>query len=130
MTAWEEYHRALLEAHRNVGAPSTRAIAGASPEVMSHSTVNDILGGRRLPKLSILHNILTGMGVGPGVAAHLKLLWQDAYEEVTGRQVAEAVPATAQAPTNAQILIELRRIRELMEELVLLQQTARSDRCT
>jgi len=122
VSAWAKYHEALLKVHRNNGAPSSRAIRDAAPEATSHSTVNDVLRGKRLPSWRILKNVLDGIGAGPGAIAHMNELWQEAHLEVGGRLPAEDPPPIPTAPPpmrawESAVLEELRAIRDLLEKI-------------
>jgi tetratricopeptide (TPR) repeat protein len=91
MTAATRLHEAIREAHIAVGAPSCRTIArriekrSASTwsgldlagefKALSHTTVNDVIKGKRVPKLETLLLIVDALD---GDRRYFKKLWQDA----------------------------------------------------
>lgn len=69
----------LRELHLWAGEPSTRALAAMIRETpgqaASHTTVADMLNGRRVPSLPMLERIVRALG---GDSAHFRELWMQA----------------------------------------------------
>ena len=65
---------ALADLHRRAGKPTSRAIASAVASV-SHTTVADTIGGRRVPSWPILEKIVVYLG---GDTLQFRMLWEDA----------------------------------------------------
>lgn len=65
---------ALADLHRRAGKPTSRAIASAVGSV-SHTTVADTIGGRRVPSWPILEKIVIYL---EGDTPQFRMLWEDA----------------------------------------------------
>lgn len=118
VTAWKQYHDALRELHLTVGAPSTRTIAKRT-DSMSHTTVNDVLKGKRLPSWSVLEDIVLALIEPESGEVHVPQflhMWQAVRAEM-GQPTPDCPDAPPLLPQEA-ILAELVAIRKLLEQLV------------
>lgn len=105
----QTYHQAIRDLHRAAGLPSSRTIREATRALgfrVSHSTINNILNDRQVPRWNTLAPVVQVLG---GDGDHFLELW---------KTIAEA-PGYVMLPgskeTNSQILQELTKIRELLE---------------
>src|SRR5690348_10913039 len=77
---------ALRDLHLQAGKPSYRSISRALEDV-SHTTVAELLGGRRIPSWSIVERVVKQLG---GDEDQFRPLWLEASQQ-------EQAPATAVA---------------------------------
>jgi hypothetical protein len=103
------YHRAIRDLHRDAGLPSSRTIREATRAQgsrISHSTINNILNDRQVPRWNTLAPVIQALG---GDGDHFMELWK-AVAESPG-----CISLLGSKGTNSRILEELTKIRELLE---------------
>lgn len=114
LSAWQEYHQALIKLHIDADRPSTRAVAKRATTSMSHVTVNDVLRGKRLPGWPVLRDIVCAL---EGDHDRFHDLWRAAVQELDRRAPIAPAPPPRSA-SDSLILNELIAIRRLLERLL------------
>ena len=94
-TSHEQLRAALQDLHLRAGKPSARSISRALGDV-SHTTVADLLAGRRIASWDIVRRTVVHLG---GDETEIQDLWMSAVGETHSRDVlGVAPPAALQAP--------------------------------
>lgn len=79
-TAWDAYTQAIRDLWLEGGALSSRKIqANVVGPPISHTTINDIIAGRRLPKWSLFSRVVAALD---GDTEKFKTLWTEARGEL------------------------------------------------
>jgi Tfp pilus assembly protein PilF len=81
---------ALRDLHLQAGKPSYRSISRALEDV-SHTTVAELLGGRRIPSWSIVERVVKQLG---GDEDQFRSLWLEASRQAPATAVAEEISAS------------------------------------
>jgi len=111
--------RSLLAAirllHRQVGEPSSREVVRRLGRgVLSHTTVNAVLRGHRVPRWEPLRQVVVALD---GDVEHFRRLWvdaRDAEEDASGAETADASPPTPVVGRGP----EMDRLRGWLDDLV------------
>jgi len=95
---------AVRELHRQHGTPSSRALATAIGGI-SHSTVNDVIRGERLPTWPILSKIVVKLN---GDEEVFRALWVDAKE--SGNESVEDQPSIGGIGAQVSVFVSYARV--------------------
>ena len=91
----DELASALREAHLQAGKPSFRSISRALGDV-SHTTVSELMAGRRIPSWSIVERVVEQLG---GDVDRFRSLWRKAVDTSSElREHAESKTTSASVP--------------------------------
>lgn len=119
MTAFGIYLAELQKLRAAAGQPGYRRISSLSQQPISHTTVRDILVGKRLGAWHTTEHIidtLVRLAHDETAKARIHELWYLALEQERERQDADVPPTEMEL--LAQILRELQEQRAMLERLV------------
>ena len=117
--AWDAYIRHVRALHETAGSPSSRQVARRATGGVSHTTVHDVIAGRRLPGWSVLSRVILALEADP---AEIRPLWKAAYDELHPALPIPIAPRPMRdaqvSPVELEIIQQLSSIRVMLEKLV------------
>lgn len=110
--AWDAYIRAIQLLHQQADSPAVRAVALVAGT--SHSSVHDIVTGRRLPSWAIVAQVVRALG---GEPLDVHPLWRAAHQELHPIKSTPPRPDKMR-PIDWEIIQQLGEIRATLDRLV------------
>lgn len=122
---WADYYTALQDLWRNAGTPSSRniqvIICRTTDRDISHTTVNDVIQGRRIPAFNTLEVIVQALG---GDIEQFRKLWVDLIKvDSTVPHMPTIGARVAGRPNNVLVAVEnvqtdVAEIKHMLERLL------------